>query len=112
MTMHADELSEHLEIERQRVEQLQSAARRSAHPHVLTGGVVGAIDCCDATAIALEQERDALKVAASTVTLLLNKGGEPLSLYASREAALAKAAAYNADPDADAPYSCETWRVS
>lgn len=51
-----------------------------------------------------------------SVTLLLKADGTVASIYASKEAAEARAAAYNADPftgagepDLDAPYTTKAW---
>jgi hypothetical protein len=53
-----------------------------------------------------------------TVTLLLTKDGQTVSVWPTREGALAKAIAFNADPfvepgtpDPDAPYRVEEWTV-
>ena len=53
-----------------------------------------------------------------SVTLLLNCRGATMGVYASKEAAEAVAARFNADPwldvvtpDPDAPYSVVTWAV-
>jgi hypothetical protein len=58
-------------------------------------------------------------MAAEQVALVLTVDGRVASIWASKEAAEAHAAKYNADPfmalgepDPDAPYSVQVWRVT
>lgn len=52
-----------------------------------------------------------------TVTLLMNCRGETVAIYADASDAEARAAKFNADPfidgepDGDAPYTTESWKV-
>jgi hypothetical protein len=55
----------------------------------------------------------------AVVAILLKADGSVASVWVSKEAAEAQAAAYNADPhigqgepDPDAPYSVQTWAVT